>query len=534
MKVLNEIKHIFTKSGIKTFLPISLIGIVIGLFIGTIVWAYTALFEYLSEIGFEIYGLVREHLWCTPLLFLGLIALAFISYFAIKYLSLQGSGCGIPYAEAQMKGRVSASDKKGLKLLCATFICSICSLFAGVPLDGEGASAKMGGVISELSSNVISKKVKHGHALKSFMVTSGASAALASVSNAPLTGIMFALEEGHRKFSSTIFISTTSSVIAAVFMKRIWVYTTHVGESIQFLFDNKLNGMIPFSQIWMLLLVGLVIGLASALFNLLADKVNDYFRDHKVNILGRLISLFIIIGVVGLTLRDALFAGTGLIENILEGHVEWSHALIVFVVRFFLVILAIALKGTGGLFMPTLALGALLGYLLGYSFTFMGMDPIYIPTIVTISMTAFFASVVRAPLTGILLIVELTGEVLTGFFETGLVILIVIVIAEIFNTIPIYDSLIDDNLEIEREGKELKEEFVTKVVEEGAFIEGRQIRDILWPHGTTILKIEKGHKDSQFFNGENEIHHGDKYYLNIKSYELDVALKQIDELFDKL
>ena len=451
MKVLNEIKHIFTKSGIKTFLPISLIGIVIGLFIGTIVWAYTALFEYLSEIGFEIYGLVRENLWYTPLLFLGLIALAFISYFAIKYLSLQGSGCGIPYAEAQMKGRVSASGKKGLKLLCATFICSICSLFAGVPLDGEGASAKMGGVISELSSNVISKKVKHGHALKSFMVTSGASAAL-----------------------------------------------------------------------------------ASALFNLLADKVNDYFRDHKVNILGRLISLFIIIGVVGLTLRDALFAGTGLIENILEGHVEWSHALIVFVVRFFLVILAIALKGTGGLFMPTLALGALLGYLLGYSFTFMGMDPIYIPTIVTISMTAFFSSVVRAPLTGILLIVELTGEVLTGFFETGLVILIVIVIAEIFNTIPIYDSLIDDNLEIEREGKELKEEFVTKVVEEGAFIEGRQIRDILWPHGTTILKIEKGHKDSQFFNGENEIHHGDKYYLNIKSYELDVALKQIDELFDKL
>ena len=184
--------------------------------------------------------------------------------------------------------------------------------------------------------------------------------------------------------------------------------------------------------------------------------------------------------------------------------------------------------------MPTLALGALLGYLLGYSFTFMGMDPIYIPTIVTISMTAFFASVVRAQLTGILLIVELTGEVLTGFFETGLVILIVIVIAEIFNTIPIYDSLIDDNLEIEREGKELKEEFVTKVVEEGAFIEGRQIRDILWPHGTTILKIEKGHKDSQFFNDENEIHHGDKYYINIKSYELDVALKQIDELFDKL
>ena len=89
MKVLNEIKHIFTKSGIKTFLPISLIGIVIGLFIGTIVWAYTALFEYLSEIGFEIYGLVRENLWYTPLLFLGLIALAFISYFAIKYLSLQ-------------------------------------------------------------------------------------------------------------------------------------------------------------------------------------------------------------------------------------------------------------------------------------------------------------------------------------------------------------------------------------------------------------------------------------------------------------
>jgi len=182
----------------------------------------------------------------------------------------------------------------------------------------------------------------------------------------------------------------------------------------------------------------------------------------------------------------------------------------------------------------------LMGYLMGYSFTFIGMDPIYISTIVVISMAAFFSSVVRAPLTGILLIVELTGEVLNGFFETGIVIFVSFVMVSLLNIVPIYDSLIDDNLEIEREGKTISSSSISIIVERGSFIDGREIRDILWPDGVSIVSIKhadtsstEDEKNEEYVKGDNIAKPGDEFFLKIKTYFPDIAKMSIEELFIK-
>ena len=542
-KQIHEGEHKKAKLALNTLLPLTIGGAVLGIIVGLFIWAYSTLAEYMVEWSNELYGMVKANLWYVPLVMVVMVLLALLTYVMLRYVSRQGAGCGIPYAEGQMKGMLHADGKKGIKLFFSTLVCSISSLFAGMPLDAEGTATKMGGVIGELSADALSRNGKTRSAgYERFMVTSAASAALAASSQAPLTGIMFSLEEGHRKFSSTIFISTISAVLFAVFTKRLMVIWTGWGESPLFLFGDKQFGMVPFSQIWMLIILGLVIGLASTAFGYLADKTNDFFRNKENTLLIRLISIFVIVGIVGLTLTDALFSGHSVIATLLDPDktYTWQHALLLFCVRFILVVLAIDCKASGGLFFPMMALGGLLGFLMGQLFVMMGMDPQYVSTIVVISMTAFFASVVRAPLTGILLVVELTGQVMNGFFETGVVVFFAILITEIFNLDPIYDALLEDNYEIEKDGRDITFTTVKAEVQKGAFADGRHIRDILWPYGLTITKIERKDADiseedneRQYINGEDVLNDGDTIYFNIRTYDIDEVHKELNALLNR-
>lgn len=540
-KLLNSHGFDISKSALKNVGPICLWSSLIGTFMGAFTWVYSTAFEHMQHCSRDyVYAYVYSNPQYVPVLFLCLFIFAAITFLVIKYLSRQSSGCGTPYAEAEMRGLLHDRGRNGFKLLAGVLINSLLSIFAGVPLDAEGSATKIGSITgSMLSQTDGRRKFKHT-SWERYMVTAGASSALACCSNAPLTGIMFSLEEGHRKFSTSIFLSTASAVLCGIITRRLLVMWTGFGSAEHFVFANSLTGMIPFEQIWMLLILGVVIGAASTLFGYIADTCNDWVREHKPNLLVSIISLFVIVGILGLTFNDALYGGTNLINKVLTNGYTWDTALLLFVVRFVLIIFAICCRGSGGLFLPMLSLGALMGYLMGYSFTFIGMDPIYISTIVVISMAAFFSSVVRAPLTGILLIVELTGEVLNGFFETGIVIFVSFVMVSLLNIVPIYDSLIDDNLEIEREGKTISSSSISIIVERGSFIDGREIRDILWPDGVSIVSIKhadtsstEDEKNEEYVKGDNIAKPGDEFFLKIKTYFPDIAKMSIEELFIK-
>ena len=384
-------EHKRTKMALNTLLPLTIGGALLGIFIGLFIWGYSTLAEEMVHWSNNIYFEVRKNLWYIPLVMLVLVVLAFITFAMLRYVSRQGAGCGIPYAEGQMKGMLHANGKKGIKLFFSTLVCSLCSIFAGMPLDAEGTATKMGGIVGELSCDGLSRTKKFkSQGYERFMVTSASSAALAASSQAPLTGIMFSLEEGHRKFSPTIFISTISAVLFAVFTKKLMVQWTGLGESPLFLFaQDEAFGMLPLHQIWMLVILGLVVGLASSAFAWIADKTNDFFRDKEKTLLIRLISIFVIVGIVGLTLTDALFSGHHVIATLLDPNqtYTWQKALLLFCVRFILVVLAIDCKASGGLFFPMMALGGLLGFLMGQVFTFAGLDPQYVSTLAVIEIT---------------------------------------------------------------------------------------------------------------------------------------------------
>ena len=158
----------------------------------------------------------------------------------------------------------------------------------------------------------------------------------------------------------------------------------------------------------------------------------------------RILFIFLLTGVVGLLFVDAIGGGHAIIDKVLELDFTWQILLILFFVRIVLLILTSNSGAMGGMFVPVLTIGALLGGLLGKMSIEMGLPADYYQTVVLITMTAFMGAVMRAPITAILLIVEMTGHFSSGFLATAISVLIAYLIVEMLKIEPLYEKALHD------------------------------------------------------------------------------------------
>jgi CIC family chloride channel protein len=117
--------------------------------------------------------------------------------------------------------------------------------------------------------------------------------------------------------------------------------------------------------------------------------------------------VFLLTAISGFAYEGFIGTGHHLIENIIHGSSVWYLVIIVFCVRMLLLMLANTSGISGGLFIPRLALGALLGALLGNMFISLAwIDEKYFAVIIIISMTSFLASEARMPITAFVFSIE--------------------------------------------------------------------------------------------------------------------------------
>ncbi|MDE5756230.1 MAG: chloride channel protein, partial [Clostridia bacterium] len=273
--------------------------------------------------------------------------------------------------------------------------------------------------------------------------------------------------------------------------------------------------------------IGVIIGALAILFNFLIIK-SQKIMDKCVKQFpywARLLFAFVLTGVLGLIFTKFFedgfaFLNTGghsLIDLLCHGGVfKYSILMLigVIILRMILLLVCFNSGATGGLFIPMLAIGALLGAIIGTLFVEMGMDSMYFPAVIVISMTTFFGASVRAPITAIVLVVELSGYK-SDFLPIAISIFTAYLVAEILGNSPIYDAMLDRLVE-QNSKNVVKKEFVISVGK-GTFAVGRQVQDIMWPAGAHVTHIVRTNGDVVMPNGKTELKVGDELTVKVES-----------------
>ena len=203
-KIKQQFKYL-GKNILEVILPVvglcGFSGIIVGLLVGF--FNYGA--RMLVQASKYLYGLVAEHLAFLPLLLLVLAGLAIAMAYLHKWAP-ETRGSGIPQTEGMMRGLVGF---KPFKMIFGMIVGAAISFFAGLPVGAEGPSVQLGASSSQAASNLFKSKL----AWQRYIISAGAGAGFAVAFSAPLSGLVFVLEEGHRRFSPVLLLSTVVSII---------------------------------------------------------------------------------------------------------------------------------------------------------------------------------------------------------------------------------------------------------------------------------------------------------------------------------
>ena len=366
------------------------------------------------------------------------------------------AGSGIPQVEAELKGQ---KDMRWLRVIIGKFAGCALAIGGGLALGREGPSIQLGAMVGKGVSRA-------GHRLlteERLLITCGAGAGLSAAFGAPLAGAIFALEELHRNFSAEVLLSTMAASAASDFVAaNVFGLTPVFGFGVE-------HGL-PLKYYWAVILLGIILGFFGILYNRTIAFMQDAFdrigkvfarmadslpgvssynlTDSKLNTkgeiasrTGRLITAFALAYILIFTYPQALGSGSSLVGEISRGEYTLGALAVLLVVKFIFSTASFGSGSPGGIFLPLLVLGAVTGGVCAEVLALAGFDWRYITAMVVVAMAGYFSAIVRAPVTGVILITEMTGD-FTCLLPLVLASLIAYLIPEYFGTEPIYVQLL--------------------------------------------------------------------------------------------
>lgn len=493
-------------------LPVILIGeaLLVGAAGGLVVLLYRLALTFAGDALDQILAFIDG----SPLRIAGwfavLVLLALIVGKLVKWEPMI-SGSGIPQVEGEILGKLSENWKR---VLPAKFLGGFLCLLGGLSLGREGPSIQLGA----MTGQGVSRLLDRGKTEEKYLMTCGASAGLAAAFHAPLAGMMFALEEIHKGFSVSILISVMTASVTADYISSYIIGLDPV-------FQFRLEHVLPQEYYWMLILLGAVLGVMGALYNKLMLKAQELYKKPSfLNETGRLVIAFLAAGIIALVMPSVLGSGGNLIVSLTEGEMGLKLILLTFVVKLLFSAVSFGSGAPGGIFFPLLILGALIGGAFSMAgVEFFGLDPVYINNFVLLAMAGFFTAIVRAPITGIILLFEMSGTV-SQMLSLAIVSVAAYITATLLKSEPIYESLLGRILEGRGEkrgsragGQKVLSEFV---ILGGSALEGQRVMDIDWPDNCLLVSLERDGKE-RIPRGKTELMAGDK--LTVMTDERDAG-----------
>jgi CIC family chloride channel protein len=381
--------------------------------------------------------------WAQGASFLGLLlvvagcgAATASAAWLVRRFSPHASGSGIPHVETVLHEELPQAP---YRLIPVKFVGGLLAIGSGLALGREGPSVQMGASLAHLLGRVF--RCSPSDCL--VLLASGAGAGLATAFNAPIAGAVFVLEELMRRFDTRIAIGTFGASAGAIGVSRLFLGNLpdfHVAP-------QPYPG---FATGPLYLLLGTLAGLVGIAYNraiLGALAVTERLPRWPVELRAAVIGAFV--GTVAWFAPGLVGGGDPLTQQTLAGNETVSWLALVFLLRFAMGPLCYATRTPGGLFAPMLVLGVQGGLLYGSLCSHWAADLAPDPrAMAVVGMAAFFTAVVRSPLTGIVLAIELTGcftlllPMLTACFAAML-------LPTLLSEPPIYDSLRENTLRLQ-------------------------------------------------------------------------------------
>jgi len=389
----------------KTPLAVLLMAAVVGTLAGLGGVAFEKSVNWVQNLRIGALVEVADHWFLVwPLAFILSALLAMVGYFLVRRFAPEAGGSGIPEIEGALE---ELRPVRWWRVLPVKFIGGMGTLGAGMVLGREGPMVQLGGNLGRMVVDVF--RMRSPEARHTLLAT-GAAAGLSAAFNAPLAGILFIIEEMRPQFRYNLI--SIKAVFTGVIMATI-VFRIFNGDKAVIEVGKLSNA--PVNTLWLYLILGMIFGCIGPLFNTLVLRTQDMFqRIHGGNIkkwvlIGGLIGGSC--GVLGLIQPTASGGGFNLIPIAAAGNFSVGLLLFIFIARVITTLLCFSSGAPGGIFAPMLALGTLLGTAFGMAAT--PLFPAYhldAGTFAIAGMGALLAASVRAPLTGIVLVLEMTDN----------------------------------------------------------------------------------------------------------------------------
>ena len=518
-KKLNTIRKIESKNSEAFFLVIR--GLEVGLVAGLIAVLYRYMLSVAEDGLNKVLTFIHGSWWKIAIWF-GILWLigVFVSYI-IKWEPAAG-GSGIPQVTGEIKGRMSPS---WWRVLVAKLIGGTASVFAGLSLGREGPSVQLGG----MAAKGVAKITKADKTTELRMISCGAGAGMAAAFNAPLTGIMFVLEEIHHSFDKNILCMGIVSTVIADFVSKLFF-----GQNTIF---NYSTVTFPLKYYWILILLGIILGLSGVGYTKIMLKIQDCFKGlKKIPNNVKLPIVFVFSGIVGLICPQVLCGGHSMVEFLMNEKPGFGMMFTLLVAKFLFGAICFACGAPGGTLYPLCILGTYLGASFGMiALNISGLPNELWQEFAVIGMAGFFSATIKSPITGIVLVFELTGN-MNNLLPLVTVALISFAVSDLLGSEPIYEALL---ARLSATPEEIKEKDIAKrekiiksfVIPTGSDLANKKIKDIDWGRHALIITVERG-DDSITPNGDLVLNAGDEIVFLVSQRRLAKTSEHLEKLFE--
>jgi chloride channel protein, CIC family len=409
----------------------------------------------------------------------------------VSQLAPETAGSGIPHLKAVL---YRLRSMRWQRIVPVKFVAGVLAIGGGLTLGREGPTVQMGGAVGA----AVAERLKVSSRERQTLIAAGAGAGLAAAFNAPLAGLAFVLEEVQRDFTPMVF---AASFLAAVTAD---VVTRSLTDQLP-IFHITAYPVPPLVTLPAFLVLGGLTGLLGVAFNRGLLGTLDLFArlggwlsrwgGWPLRLAGAWVGA--VVGLVGWFVPPALGGGHGLVEAVLAGQVALALVPFWFLLRFGLTMVSYGCGAPGGIFAPLLVLGALIGLGVGEVTHLVMPGAVNYPeAFAVVGMAAYFAAIVRAPLTGIVLIVEMTNSyaqmlpLLVACFSAYAV-------ADALGDRPIYEALLERDVHRDGAAPALQGTLILELtVQAHSRFDGKRVRDLGLPPGSILVTRRHGIHES--------------------------------------
>ena len=368
-----------------------ILSVLIGALTGLVVVAFILLTE---RVGMRLYP-VGSAAWRRVLI--PAVGSLGMGYLLFKYFP-DARGSGVPQTKVALFARDGVIS---IRTVLGKFFCTSATLACGIPLGREGPSVQVGAGIA----SVLARRLGLGPRQVKALIPIGAAAAIAAAFNTPLAAVLFSLEEIMGDLNAPVLGSVVLASATSWMVLRLILGNNPLFQVPQYQLVHSVEFAIY-------LVLGVAGGLVSVVFVKLLLKIRAQFLRFPVRstwyqpLAGGLLA-----GVIALWLPQVLGVGYGYVGDALNGKMALRLMLLLVVFKLLAVTTSYASGNAGGIFGPSLFIGAMLGGSLGS--VVHHLWPVYTAApgaYALVGMGALFAGVVRAPMTSVLMIFETTHD----------------------------------------------------------------------------------------------------------------------------